>query len=346
MIKEKELIIRLIENMLHEHDCIIIPHFGGFVIQSIDFKFDVEKHAIYPQKRTVAFNEKLKNDDGFLTNELAIHLKLTNKKSQALIEDFTKQLKATILKEGSFTFGNVGIFSLNDEQNLQFSPYENSNFNLEMFGLGKVDLITNTYLKKPLLINPTVISQEKNSTEHEGYFTTNEVVKSRKGIKNSVYAAILFLFAGISTFVLTEPNVLIFTSSLSPMPEMVKPTKSISKTDINLKSSTNASNVIESEKVIETPKIEEKNNHDVLISTSSIELIAGSFLTEAKAQKGIEELATKGLKSAYIIPKTENQKFYRISIGNVESMESGYLKALEVKQKNKIDIWVFENNKK
>jgi hypothetical protein len=63
--------ISAIESLLLEHDCVIIPNFGGFVINVQDFKFDEKEAIIYPRKKSIAFNERLKSDDGILAMHIA-----------------------------------------------------------------------------------------------------------------------------------------------------------------------------------------------------------------------------------------------------------------------------------
>ncbi len=351
MIKDSDLIL-FIENLLHEHDCVIIPNFGGFVIQSSPISLNEEKNIIYPAKRSIAFNEKLKSDDGFLSNEFSIYKKIDLKQASSIIESFTKFVKLEIQQKSNFTFGKIGIFTLNEEKKLQFSPFIESNFNLNMFGLKEVTISTSSIVSKPQLITPQEIQEIHPKIEEKEFEPTTFISSKnnkRKGVKNSIYAVIVFILAGLSTFLLTEPKVQNFTSSIIPIPTIFKHEES-----------NEIRNVIKTpETHLEKTKVAEsiKSNHDTansneipkvsveVKSNGSIELIAGSFLTKEIAEKGIKELSSKGIDQAYLISKDENQKYYRISIGTVSSMEEGYQKALEFKQKNKIDIWVFDNTK-
>lgn len=331
-----------IENLLHEHDCIIIPNFGGFVIKNHEFQFNAEQQIIIPQKRTVAFNEKLKNDDGLLINEYATRNKITNKKASQTVKEFSEFLKSAITQQNVFTFGSLGSFSLSEENNLQFSPNPKSNFNLDMFGLKEVTIAKREKLSSIHLV-PTneVMTAEETLVEN-----SRGTVTHKKGIKNSVYAVLFFIIAAVSTFVLTEPEVHLFSSSLSPIPEMTNSeefNKNLSNSSVSPKSSEKSPEIATPE--IEKPAEAKKEEVSEDSKEHTIELIVGSFLTEKKAKQGIEELASKGIENAYIIPKKEGEKYYRISIGNAKTMEDGYVQANEIKKQNKLDIWVFENNK-
>lgn len=343
--QEKEF-ISFIENLLYEHDCIIIPNFGGFVINTQPFKVQQSTQEILPKKRWVAFNEKLIHDDGFLSNELANHLHIPTKKASQVLAQFATDLKAKISGNQEFAMGIIGTFKLNNEQKIQFSPNTSSNFDAEMFGLSAVQLNLPA-VSKPVMVEPELIQDPESSTIHSSEFVVEETSEKskRKGIKNSVYAFLLFVIAGISTFVLTEPDVQLFTSSLSPIPKITHATQvidhSMEKVEKNISNESRGTLVNKNrteEKVEETPK--------ELVHANTIELVAGSFLTEEKAQKGIEELQLKGLEQAYIIPRLENGKYFRISVGSVASLEEGYQKAAEIHKHHKIEIWVFENQSK
>ncbi|MEY2792306.1 MAG: hypothetical protein RJA76_298 [Bacteroidota bacterium] len=348
MFNEKEIIL-FIENLLHEHDCVIIPKFGGFVIQSEPISINEQKNIIYPAKRTVAFNEKLKNDDGFLSNEFSIHQNIALKKSSQIIEEFTLFLKKEINQKSDLTLGKIGSFSLNQENKLQFTPNLQTNFNLNMFGLNEITINHLPYQEKPQLVNPQKVQENRISEEPIDSPYLNEEISKKKGIKNSVYAIILFIFAGLSTFILTEPDVQLFTSSLSPITSIENKVKI---EDHKITEDFSENKIKKEEAHVTEPNVPSltgdttENSLHKSISISKIELIAGSFLSKEIAEKGISELESKGFQEVYLLSKSDNEKYYRISIGSVETLEEGYQKALAIKQKNKLDIWVFDNTKK
>jgi len=338
-----------IENLLHEHDCIIIPNFGGFVIKSHEFQYNEELQIIIPQKRSVAFNEKLKNDDGLLINEYATYHKITNKKAIQAINEFVDLLKSSIQQQSILTFGSLGDFSLSEEKKLQFMPNPNSNFNFDMFGLKEVGIAKQT--KSPNLhLIPTneVIAKDTHTIEDTFIVHSRGHLTKHKGIKNSVYAILFFIVAAVSTFILTEPEVHLFSSSLSPIPEISDSENFNSTKDLPNISSPNKSSVEPIEKAnpeVQKPSEVVINEAAEIDQKNTIELIVGSFLTEKKAKQGIDELMSKGIEDAYIVPKKESEKYYRISLGNAKTLEEGYQLANQIKKQKKLDIWVFENNK-
>lgn len=340
--------IGFIENLLHEHDCIIIPNFGGFVVKHHEFQFIEDQQVIIPQKKTVAFNEKLKNDDGILINEYSLYYKISNKKASLAVKEFVDTLKAVITQQNVFTFGTIGSFSLNEENNLQFIPNPNSNFNLDMFGLKEVPIAKRKKTTDIHLIATSELISSEVSQEELVIDNSRGPVTQKKRVKNSVYAFLFFIVAAVSTFVLTEPGIHFFASSLSPIPDITKSGNIGSIKSQPITTSTNGVGKKLEESIGEPVKPVDKlisEEEAVQSNHNTIELIVGSFLSEKKAKQGIEELASKGIEDAYIIPKKEGDKYYRISMGNATSFEEGYQQANEIKKQHKLDIWVFENNK-
>ena len=59
-------------NLLHEHDCVIIPDFGAFVSRNISAKISVDKTKIFPPNKEISFNKNLVKNDGLLINNISL----------------------------------------------------------------------------------------------------------------------------------------------------------------------------------------------------------------------------------------------------------------------------------
>ena len=73
-------------------------------------------------------------------------------------------------------------------------------------------------------------------------------------------------------------------------------------------------------------------------------MVAGSFKTLEKAELGKSELIQKGFQDAVILPRIENETYYRISLGSANNMDLAYVEAAHLKKDKKIDIWVFKKD--
>jgi nucleoid DNA-binding protein len=112
--------ISAIESLLLAHDCVIIPNFGGFVINVEDFKFEEKEAIIFPRKKSIAFNERLKADDGILAMHIAKQNDISQKKAFESVAVFGKEMKDGLRKNQPVAFGNLGTFSLTEESKIIF----------------------------------------------------------------------------------------------------------------------------------------------------------------------------------------------------------------------------------
>ena len=63
-------IITLIAELLYKHDCVIVPHFGGFVARNNASSFSKGNNLLYPASKHVLFNKNLTHNDGLLFSAL------------------------------------------------------------------------------------------------------------------------------------------------------------------------------------------------------------------------------------------------------------------------------------
>ncbi|MDF5691221.1 hypothetical protein [Aquirufa aurantiipilula] len=338
-------IVQLIETLLYEHDCIIIPNFGGFVVNVKDFEFNAKEEIIYPRKRWIAFNERLRSDDGTLATAWAKKEGISHKVAFDQINQFSKSLKEALKNEQTLVLAKLGTFSLTTESKISFLPNPEQNFDLSQFGLLPVGLPVTSKISKPILIENPI---EKSLTLHEEISEKSqeeeEIVPKRISTKVYVYALVAFILGGLSAYFLTEPNSRYVNSSLSPFTIKIKKEKSA---QVNQESKV----AIPEEKAIEAdssilPNTIEPNKEGVKTPASldnqSVFLVAASFQTQAKAELALNELKAKGFDQAVILPKAQEEIHFRVSIGTETNMEAGYKKAAEIKSQKKLDIWVYK----
>ena len=320
----QEKIISLIEELLLSYDCVVIPHFGGFVLNTKDFTFDKSTSTIYPKRKWVAFNERLKADDGVLAMALAQQLGLKQKDAFTAIHEFAGWLKLQIQSGEELTLGSVGTFSMRGESKINFEPNTETNFDLAQFGLLPVQI-------KPKATKPVLISNPVVESLVDAEPIVSEVKEKRLSVKFYTYVLLAFVFGGTAAYYLTEPNSRYVNSSMSPLTIKIKKKEKVVSPVVVAKPVPTASP--ELEKTVE--KVEP-------IESADIYLVAGSFLTEEKAALCQSELVSKGFSEVEIIEKQAGEKHFRVSVGRVANFDIGYLKAAELKKDKKLDIWVFK----
>ncbi|MDQ3100669.1 MAG: SPOR domain-containing protein [Bacteroidota bacterium] len=131
-----------IERDLHEllycHDCVIVPHWGGFLTHYRSARLDESNQLIHPPGKDVSFNRNLERNDGLLADHVAKREGKPFREAQALIDNAVKEWQRTLAEKGRLELAYIGIFYRDDESNLQFDPDRRSNFLKDAFGLRSV----------------------------------------------------------------------------------------------------------------------------------------------------------------------------------------------------------------
>jgi len=143
-----------IEFLLHEHNCVIIPDFGGFVVNTITSRRDGIATFHAPVSELV-FNRDLTHNDGLLAQSYMKSYRLTFEAAMQKIERSVQELKQQLREQNHVELGKLGSFTMNDSRRFIYTPavFVQPAF----FGLNKASL-------KPLiqLHTPVVPSKQGN----------------------------------------------------------------------------------------------------------------------------------------------------------------------------------------
>lgn len=109
-----------IEKLLAQHDYVVVPGLGGFVVQMQSALF-LPDH-ITPPLATIGFNPLMHHADGLLAIEIARTDRISYRLAMEYIDNQVESLKTGIQSAGSIQFGNLGAFYSNEPGIMLFSP--------------------------------------------------------------------------------------------------------------------------------------------------------------------------------------------------------------------------------
>ena len=124
-----------IKNLLFEHDCVIIPGFGGFVANYKPAQIDYDRNIFAPPSKDIGFNVQLIHNDGLLVSEVSRISGLGYPVARKNVENFARELKRKLEKGKKIGMDDLGTFFLDKEKNIQFEPDRSINFLKDSFGL-------------------------------------------------------------------------------------------------------------------------------------------------------------------------------------------------------------------
>lgn len=124
--------------LLYEHKSVSIPGLGSFLSNYKPATIDQVEGKIHPPAKEVTFNKNLLLDDGLLVQHIRRKYNVTYPTAMNAIEEFVKQANETIARRDIFTIKGVGRLYKDFEENFQFLPDDDVNFNTESYGLPTV----------------------------------------------------------------------------------------------------------------------------------------------------------------------------------------------------------------
>lgn len=325
-----------IKELLFQHDCVIIPDFGGFVANIQSAKINQTQNSFSPPYKEISFNRDLKHNDGLLIGYVSRAKNIGFVDAKRLVDSFVKNLNIKLNKGKKVVIEDVGVLQMDKEKNIQFEPSNTINFLLDSYGLGHFNFdpleeydVTKRIQKKFEERSPASLSRRR----------------TLRRLAIAIPVAVALVLIPLKT------NMLDFNadiSSLNPFSktEQVQPkTEStvsekpiIEKTDIKKPVA-----IEETEKTAETPaktiaKQSPVSQPEKPVADLQYYIIAGSFLSENNAHSMKNQLTGQGFDP--IVFKANND-FYRVGIKGYSSIDLAIKEMREMRKKQGFEqVWV------
>ena len=297
-------IFKDISHLLYYNDCVILPNFGAFVLQSKSAY--IEDNEFFPPSKYVSFNSMLKDNDGLLAKFISEERKISYKKSLKLISDEVKLLNEKLSEDLIFDTEYLGIFELKEKNTLIFNPDFSINFDSSVFGL-------NSFVRKPI-IN---ISSKKAADKAQ--FDTNNLLR---------YAAIFISILGLSYFGYFNYNNYLNNEKLKNIAiAQEKILENVQTATFNLG---------------DLPPINVNVKSPIIKDNSTYySVIAGAFRSRRNAEKHLNTLIINGYQASYT---TINPKgLFRVAYARLKTRKEAAELILKIKTSGQ-DAWLLIEN--
>ncbi len=127
-----------LNELLHDHDCVIVPRWGGFLTHYRPARLDEVRRLVHPPGKELSFNRHLTRNDGLLADQLAKREGLGHEAAIARIDTTVAGWREALDREGRLELPHVGLFYRDGERNLQFDPDKRANHLKDAYGLRPV----------------------------------------------------------------------------------------------------------------------------------------------------------------------------------------------------------------
>ena len=298
-------LIQNIELLLHTHNFIVVPGFGGFVAEK---ESSTESDGtMYPPHKAIGFNPSLTYNDGLIAQQYALTKLISFEEANRQIDNAVKELLCYLDTWRHLRFGNIGMFHLSDS-GLIFEPSVSNTFLSSSYGLVPI------YFPQLGTAVAVTATTEKEVATTELEVKQEEVVSRGRGIKftpsrNWVAASVAMVLL-----------IILFPLNVSD-----------SKTDF-------AANADKASFARAVEAIAEVTQSDE--ATAEYHIIIGSFYSQSKAQKYISELPAQYRNNCKIL---FSEHRYRVSyrVFDTEAESDNFLESFSDNPRFH-DAWILE----
>ncbi|MBP3472110.1 MAG: SPOR domain-containing protein [Paraprevotella sp.] len=187
-----------IEALLLKHDCVVIPQFGGFVTQRVASVRAEDEDLFLPPFRTVGFNPKLQANDGLLISSFMTTYRIDEAEAKKMLNQKVLTLRQSLLENGLCDFEGIGLFSQNEDGEIQFSPYESGAVCPAYYGLDAFEFP----LLKPCSNTTVTVADEAEENHAEENNESHITIRINKRWINYAATAV----AAVLLFILFSPT--------------------------------------------------------------------------------------------------------------------------------------------
>ena len=315
-----------IEFLLHTHLCVIVPHFGGFVLNCIPAR-KTGLASFAPPEYELLFNQELSHNDGLLTESFMRMHDISFEEANLLIEKQVNELKTSLSSGESLLFGDLGSFRVNDEGHYVFTP--NKFIRPEYFGLSQVSL-------KPIIQMQPAASTARKETRrlqptirHIGFASAVA----------AVIAAIIFLItpfdknipASQSANILSE-SVLFTNNSAKTFSEPISPPVSGKQ---------NSTSALSDNKPRTTESSAEQESVSEVKPETKYYIVLGVYELRSGAEFTEQALRAEGFSQVYWLERPGRIDLYTAVFTDRAEAEN-YLKTLHKQYPNHSDAWIMK----
>ena len=343
---------KYISNLLSEHDCVIIPGFGGFVARPVSAQFSKTGNMLLPPGKSLVFNKNLSNNDGLLAAYIMEKESLSYKDAITKIEHLISGCKNTLENSKRLELDNTGLLYYNSENNLLFEPSLHKSHEINSFGLVAVTAVK---LAKETEDEPITIAKD---FAYRTLETKSGGNKTLMRISVAVSSVLLFAFlillsakqlpinhaiASLNPFTSKESSYKPLTYNLGKllvanhknMANEVKFNTSFKLSENSSKVFTVATDTVNSDKTsVSKPSNIITGNR---LYNGPFQIVVGCFAVEGNAHKLINQLKEKNIEAG--ISGQNARGLYIVSVAGFTSENLARTKLDQVKQ-NFPSAWI------
>lgn len=293
-----------IEKLLAQHDYVVVPNLGGFVVQMESAQ--IMPDSITPPMATVAFNPLMHHADGLLAIEIARSEQISYRQAMELIEKNVIDLKTELKSNSLIEFGKIGTFYQSEKDSIIFSPFKGADFLPGNFQLNNLHISPKSALHLQKQGKVTITLPSTRIFKYAAaamilfglFFTTPQITDTRHHAEQASLIPVSFKT--------------IKTNNAKPQPAVIK---------------------------VEAEQEQIQKADSITKSPENFYVIVASSSTKESAERYCKELALKEFPNAQVLPP---HKTYRVAVQSFTTREEAieYMEKLRETDSRFESSWV------
>lgn len=313
-----------ISELLHHHDCVIVPGFGGILANYRPASIHPTQHLFSPPSKRLVFNRSLTGNDGLLANHISSTEKVNYKTALDFIEKEVSKILHHLQAGEKVQWAEVGVLQLDVEKNVQFHPSDTINYLADSFGLSSFQvpaILRESVYQRPLqqTMRPAVPPPSRGSSSiRRKVLLALAAIPVLAGLAYLPFAGHHAQFAGLGQLEKEEqvaveaqftPRKSVFSAEATEILETENTEPNLDFSNGILKPIVLDFAVRETTMVEEAPVVAQ----EIMAASGQFEVVAGCFASEQNALNQVAKLKAKNFE-ARIIGKGSNG-LIRVSAG-------------------------------
>jgi hypothetical protein len=313
-----------IAQLLYRYQCVTVPGFGAFLTEIQSAQLLENSHSFFPPKKMISFNSLIKNNDGLLANHIAQAEKTSYDYAVSAIEYEVLNWKKALQENRTFSIKNIGVLSLNAENNIHFTPNEQTNYLAQSFGL--TTFVSPVVKRETETVKTEVVLEKTTAVIEEEKPIFNFIPETRKTSPFLKYAAIFVIGLSAAGTIgypmyqnrIASETVLVETAVQKQVQNKIQEATFFIQTPIPAVTLSLKSN-----------KEEAKLPYHIM---------AGAFRSEANAEKRYNQLIAKGFKARRL--DINKNGLYPVLYGSYSTFAEAEKEKNEIIETDNPEAWI------
>lgn len=332
---------RHVKQLLMNHDCVLVPAFGGFVANSSSASIDPSTHVFLPPRKEISFNVHLTRNDGLLADHVGLVESCSYAAAMERIEDAVKTWKDAIEKGDKVELEEIGTLFKDHNGQILFKPDLAQGFLPGAFGLTSFQSPPIKREAKQQKIEKQIQEPIEKLVKKVAEKSKGKVIPFRRYVSAAAASILLALMIWGVTKVELHNELPFHYSELNPF-KAIADVAYVPRGEVTTSIKAAAPEKEDADSWLETvyrQKEEEVVKKEKPQKAHRFFVIGGCFAEYENAERLVKKLKRKGF-DAQLMGKNK-RNLHRVAYGGYASRREAKRELLKIKKEQIQSAWLF-----